>query len=268
MSAAPSLPSYAPASIHQFLRAHARGPGVYGVIVGLSGGVDSALAARLARDSLGAERVMGLLLPDRRYPKALEEETCEYARSLGIRSRTVRLERIEEAFQATLPEVTDRLAQGNIVARIRMTILYAVAREEHLRVMGTGNKSEILLGYFTKFGDGGADLLPLGDLYKSQVYELARGLGLPASVLDRAPSAGLWEGQTDEAELGLPYRDLDRILRGIEELRSESEIAERTGVPVDRVKDVIRRVAANRHKRVATPIPKLGLRTIGIDWKD
>jgi NAD+ synthase len=135
-------------------------------------------------------------------------------------------------------------------------------------VLGTGNKSEILLGYFTKYGDGGVDLLPLGDLYKTQVWALAEQLGLPEPIRSRPPTAGLYEGQTDEAELGLPYRDLDRILHGLEGLRSVEEIADATGLPLAAVRAIELRVAANRHKRRSAPIPKIGLRTVGIDWRD
>ncbi len=268
MKLAPTLPAHAAATIHQFLRAHVAESGATGVFLGLSGGVDSALAARLAVDALESTRVRAAILPDAPYPSALLEETRSYGRSLGIEPVVISIDPIESAFARHLPQVTDRMNSGNTKARIRMIVLYALAREAGCLVLGTGNKSELLLGYFTKHGDGGVDLLPLGDLYKSQVWALAEELHLPEAVRSRAPTAGLYEGQTDEAELGMPYRDLDQILHGMEGLRTVEEIAAVTGLPLDAVRSVEARVATNRHKRRPAPIPKIGLRTIGIDWRD
>ncbi len=264
----PRLPRHAVETIATFLRAHALGPERTGVVVGLSGGIDSALTARLARDALGADHVIGVQLPDARFPPELREETEAYARLLGIAHRRVEIEPIEARYREALSELADPVALGNVKARIRMAVLYAIARGASKLVAGTGNKSEILLGYFTKYGDGGVDLLPIGDLYKTEVRELAAELSLPDQIRSRAPSAGLWEGQTDEAELGFPYEVIDRILFGLEGLRTDAEIARRTGVPIDRVREVIERVERNRHKRRLPPIPKVGLRTIGIDWRD
>jgi len=264
----PRLPAHAVETISQFLRAHALRDGAEGVVVGLSGGIDSALVARLARDALGAEHVLGILLPDASFPGPLLEETKSYARELGIESRTVPIEPVEKAFRELLPELGDRVSLGNVKARIRMTVDYAIARERRRLVAGTGNKSEILLGYFTKYGDGGVDLLPVGDLYKTDLRSMAAELGLPKAILDRPPTAGLWEGQTDEEELGISYADVDQILYGLEQLRTEEEIAGVTGFPLARVREVSDRVARFRHKRRPPPIPKLRLRTIGIDWRE
>ncbi len=263
----PPPPAAAVPTIHQFLRAHA-GPPAGGVVVGLSGGIDSALTARLARDALGADRVLGVLLPDAAYPPALLAETQHYAAELGIAHRVVPIDPAVAAVEGLLPELVDPVDRGNLMARLRMVVLYALGRPAGRRVVGTGNKSELLLGYFTKHGDGGVDLLPLGDLYKTQVRRLAAELDLPRAVRERPPSAGLWKDQTDEGELGLPYDDLDRILYGLEQLRSPAEIAERTGLPPAEIDRVIDRVRQNRHKRRPAPIPKLGLRTIGLDWRD
>jgi NAD+ synthase len=264
----PKLPSHARSTIEQFLRAHALGEGKDGVVVGLSGGIDSALTARLAVDALGAAQVLGVLLPDAAFPPALIPETVEYARSLGIESRTIPIDPIERAFADALPGPNDLVTIGNTKARIRMVLLYAIARGRRRLVAGTGNKSELLLGYFTKYGDGGVDLLPIGDLYKTEVRALASELALPEAIRARPPTAGLWDGQTDEEELGAPYEVVDRILRGLEELRSEAEIASATGLPPARVRDIARRVHESRHKRRPAPVAKVGLRTVGIDWRE
>jgi NAD+ synthase len=264
----PRPPAHAEATIQQFLRGTLAESGAAGFVVGLSGGVDSALTLRLARDAVGPDRVVGLLLPDEQHPTELRAETEAYASALGVTTRSVPIAGPEAALRALFPGPHDATTWGNMKARLRMTVLYAVAREERRLVLGTGNKSELLLGYFTKYGDGGVDLLPIGDLYKTEVWELARQLGLPAAIVERPPTAGLWEGQTDEAELGLPYRHIDRILRGIEELLEPAEIAERTGLALAAVVAIEQRVRLNRHKRRSPPIPKLSLRTIGLDWKD
>ncbi|MGI0071032.1 MAG: NAD+ synthase [Thermoplasmata archaeon] len=268
MNRTPRLPKHAIPSIHQFLRAHALGDGARGVVVGLSGGVDSALTVRLARDALGAEHVLGALLPDARFPAELRAETEEFARSLGIESVTVPIDDVERAFRTLFPEVRDRVTLGNVAARVRMTVLHTLARERGRFVAGTGNKSELLLGYFTKYGDGGVDLLPIGDLYKTEVWEAAAELELPRAIRERAPTAGLWEGQTDEGELGLPYAEIDQILFGLEHLETEEEIAEGTGLPIARVREVSERVRRGRHKRRPPPVAKVGFRTVGIDWRE
>jgi NAD+ synthase len=264
----PRLPAYAGEAIARFLRSHLNGPPERRAAVGLSGGIDSALVARLATIAVGPERVVAVLLPDERYPPELAAETQGYAESLGIEVRTVALGPIVAAARAALPEASDRTSLGNLTARLRMAALYAVARAHDALVVGTGNKSELLLGYFTKYGDGGTDLLPIGDLYKTEVRALAEELGLPEAIRTRVPTAGLWEGQTDEGELGLPYEQIDRVLRGIEELRRPEEIAERTGLSRAAVDGLVDRVAQNRHKRRPVPVPKLSLRTVGLDWND
>jgi NAD+ synthase len=268
VSLIPRLAPHAEATIQQFLRAHVEEAGAAGVMIGLSGGIDSALCARLSRDALGPERTHALLLPDVLFPAALRQEVTDYARQLGVSCRVVEIDGPEARFRSLFPEVTDRVTWGNVKARVRMIALYLVAREQHLLVVGTGNKSELLMGYFTKWGDGGVDLLPIGDLYKTQLRELAARLDLPKAIQERPPTAGLWEGQTDEEELGLPYSELDQILFGLEQLRTAEEIAQATRLPLERVRSVEATVARTRHKRLPPPIPKLGLRTVGLDWRE
>ncbi len=268
MKLVPQLPTIASSTIEQFIRAHVEQAQALGALVAMSGGVDSSVVVALGRRALGADRVAGLLLPDGIQSRELTEETLAFAAQLGVSTRTIAIDGVEKAVRTAMPELQDRVAIGNVKARIRMLLLYAQAWGERRIVLGTGNKSELLLGYFTKYGDGAADLLPLGDLYKTEVWELAEVLDIPPAIRKRPPTAGFWEGQTDEAELGLPYRDLDRILFGYEQLRSEEEIAQQTGMPLATVQQVLHRVTANRHKRRLPPIPKIGLRTIGVDWRD
>jgi NAD+ synthase len=149
-----------------------------------------------------------------------------------------------------------------------MIVLYFVANTEDRLVIGTGNKSELLTGYYTLFGDGGCDFLPLGDLYKTQVRAMARHLGVPEVIVSKTPTAGLWKGQTDEGELGLPYEELDRVLLGMELQLDPATIAEKAGVPLDRVRRVEALVSGSVHKRKTPLIPKLGIRTVGLDWRE
>jgi NAD+ synthase len=262
------LPDHALETLTSFLRSHRRESGARGFVVALSGGVDSALVGRLAVESVGASRVRGFLLPDREYPEAWRRDVQSFARDLGIELREVSLEPALEGLRPILPAAQDRVQLGNAKARLRMLLLYAFAREGRELVLGTGNKSEILLGYFTKYGDGGCDLLPLGDLYKVQVWKLAELLGIPREIRERPPTAGLWEGQTDEGELGMSYRLLDPILDGLERLEEPEAIARRLGISRASVDAIVERVRLHRHKRNLPPIPKLGWRTVGLDWRD
>jgi NAD+ synthase len=149
-----------------------------------------------------------------------------------------------------------------------MAVLYYFARKLGYLVCGTSNKSELMAGYFTKFGDGGADFCPLGDLYKTEVRELARRLEVPTSIMEKAPTAGLWEGQTDEGEIGITYEELDQILVGIELNLSNEDIASRTKVDLEKVERVWAMHRGSVHKRKTPLIPKMGLRTIGLDWRE
>jgi len=239
-----------------------------GVVLGLSGGLDSALVAKLCADAIGPKRVLGMALPE--GPGGQDRKDAEaWAKELGIGFRVLDIKRIVGTFERSLvASRAPRIARGNIRARARMIVLYYVANTEGRLVIGTGNKSEILTGYFTVAGDGACDFLPIGDLYKTQVREMARHLGLPPRIVDQTPTAGLWKGQTDEGELGITYDELDRILLGIELQLEPEAIAEKASVPIDRVRHVEDLVASGVHKRKMPLIPKLGIRTIGLDWRE
>lgn len=235
-----------------------------GVVVGISGGIDSAVVAALCVRALGKGKVLGLLMPDDRP----EPEALEVVKWLGIRSRTVRIGPLAKAIAGKGPKGGGRAVLGNVKARLRMVLLYLEANTNGRLVVGTGNKSELLVGYFTKYGDGGSDLAPLGDLYKTQVRALAEDLGVPQSVRSLVPTAGLYPGQTDEGELGISYPALDAILMGMELRLEPGQIAKRAGVPVSEVERMAARVRSAVHKRHMPPIPKLGIRTVGLDWRE
>lgn len=254
--------------IESFIAHQVEVSGRAGVVLGMSGGVDSALVARLCADALGPKRVLALSLPEGTGGKD-EADARAYAKELGIGFRAIDIAPFVERFESVLkPKRSDRVARGNLRARTRMVVGYFVANSEGRLVVGTGNKSEILTGYFTKFGDGGADFLPIGDLYKTQVRAMARHLGVPKKIVDKVPTAGLWPGQTDERELGLSYDELDRILLGLELQMEPEAIAEKADLPLERVRHVEDLIAASVHKRKPPLIPKVGIRTVGLDWRE
>jgi NAD+ synthase len=196
-----------------WLRDYAAGAGAHGYVVGLSGGIDSACTAVLCQRAVGSN-VLGVLLPCHSAPDDTELAQM-LANSFGIETVTTELGSTYDALLEALPG-TSKLAQANIKPRLRMTTLYALAQTHGYLVAGTGNNSEIAVGYFTKYGDGGVDVEPLGELYKTQVRLLAAELDIPQAIIDRPPTAGLWEGQTDEGEMGMNYEALDTALAAIE----------------------------------------------------
>jgi len=254
--------------LQAFIVHSVRESGRKGVVVGLSGGVDSALVAKLCADAIGPGRVLAVAMPDGKGGKDLRDAR-KWAKALGIEFRVVGIGPVVTALEKRLNAyAADSIARGNLRARARMAVLYYIANTENRIVMGTGNKSESLCGYFTKFGDGGADFLPIGDLYKTQVTEMARYVGVPPEIVEKVPTAGLWPGQTDEGELGISYAELDRILLGIELQLEPEAISEKAAVPLDHVKYVLGLVAKSVHKRKMPLIPKVGIRTIGLDWRE
>ena len=256
------------ALVESFIAHQVAASGRKGIVLGLSGGVDSALVAKLCAEALGANKVLTLALAEGDGGQDLEDGRS-WASDLGVSFRVVDIAPLVRAFEAQLKAGrADRISRGNLRPRVRMTILYYVANREARVVMGTGNKSEILLGYFTKMGDGGVDFQPIGDLYKTQVRGMAQHLKLPSRIVDKVPAAGLWAGQTDEGELGLPYEVLDRVLLGIELQFDPDTIAEKARVPRSVVDRVERLVAASIHKRKMPLIPKVGIRTVGLDWRE
>jgi len=190
-----------------------------GVVIGLSGGIDSSVVACLAKKALG-EKVLGVIMPC--YSSVIDEDYARLiAKMLKIKIERVSLNSIYDSILGVLPG-GKKMALANLKPRLRMLILYYFANNLNYLVVGTGNKSEFLIGYFTKYGDGGCDILPLGDLLKTEVRELAKELKIPNEIIERTPSAGLWENQTDEGEIGITYEELDGVITAIESNQKNS----------------------------------------------
>jgi len=232
--------------IAAWLREQLAAAGAQGFIFGLSGGVDSATAAALAVRAVGPRRVLAALMPSHSQPEdaALGQLVAD---TFSIPTVTVDLNEVYDVLAAALPPSGHPLAAANVKPRLRMVVLYYLAQSHDYLVLGSGNRTEIAVGYFTKYGDGGVDLLPLGGLYKTQVWELARELRVPQEVIERPPTAGLWPGQTDEGEMGITYRGLDRVLVAIE-AGDTSAIESAT---LEKVQGMIARSA---HKRAMPPV--------------
>lgn len=232
--------------ITTWLRNYLASAGADGYALGLSGGVDSAVTAGLAARAVGPARVLAALLPCHSQPKDARLGQL-VADTFGIPTMTVDLSETFDALAEALPPVEHLLAGANIKPRLRMTALYFLAQSHNYLVLGGGNKTELEVGYFTKHGDSGVDLMPLGDVYKTEVWELARALGVPQEVIERPPTAGLWPGQTDEIEMGITYDALDRTLKAI----ATGETSEIEPETLEKVRGMMRRSA---HKRAMPPI--------------
>lgn len=262
---------YAVKRITQFIKEEVEKTGVKGVVIGLSGGVDSSVTAFLAVMALGSDRVVGLIMPDERTtPKEDIDDALRVAKILNIEYYFIPITEIYDAFARRLPIYDDssKVANGNMRARIRMVCLYYFANKLNLLVCGTSDKSEIFLGYYTKYGDGGVDILPIGDLYKTQVRKLGKYIGIPERIVTKPSSPRLWPGQLAESELGITYEEVDVILYHYVDLgMPPEEIVQKIGIDMDKIKMVIRRVHRSEHKRMLPPIPKITSVTIGLDWK-
>ena len=233
-------------AISKWIKDQVEQAGTEGVVVGLSGGIDSAVVTALAKKSL-ADKVLGLILPCHSQKEDGEDANI-VASHLQLETCTIDLTSAYDSLIAILPSA-DKTITSNIKPRLRMICLYHFASLKNYLVAGTGNKSEISVGYFTKYGDGGTDILPLGDLFKSQVIEIAKKLSLPEAIINKPPSAGLWPGQTDEGELKITYEQLDQAILDI-----TSNHAKATPPDIrSRVEELIK---SSEHKRAPIPIFK------------
>jgi len=234
-------------------------------ILGLSGGLDSTVCAFLAAKALKPKNVTALILP---YGKTFNEDTSDakdVVKRLRIHSRTIDISPMVDAYYTKHP-TDNRVLIGNKMARERMSILYDYSAREKALILGTSNKTELLLGYGTIHGDMACAVNPLGDLYKTQIRKLADHLNVPKKIREKAPTAGLWAGQTDESELGMTYDDIDRLLFQLVDSRKTKEDVLAMGFPREIVEKVLKLIKESEFKRKLPPIAKLSHRTVGIDF--
>jgi NAD+ synthase len=249
-----------------FLRKEVRRVGYEKVVVGLSGGVDSSLVAGLAAEALGPENVLAVSMPYRlSSPQSLADAQA-VAEAFEVRLRVIEITPQVDAYFERFLDAGDA-RRGNKMARERMTILYDISFAEGALVLGTSNKTEILLGYSTIFGDQASALNPIGDLYKSQVWQLAGFVGVPAQVVNKPPTADLWEGQSDEQELGFTYAAVDQLLFNLVDRRYKAEDLVEMGYDLAFVDAVTRRVRLNQYKRRPPIIAKLSARTVDREFR-
>ncbi len=250
----------------QFLREEVTHVGFGKVVLGVSGGIDSAVVASLAARALGPANVIGVLLPYRESNPQSEAHGKLLCESIGVPHARVDISEMADAYISREPTM-DRTRRGNVLARCRMIVLYDRAAAERALVLGTSNKTELLLGYTTQFGDSASALNPIGDLYKNQLYQLARHLKIPEALVTKAPSADLFEGQTDEADLGFTYEAVDRLLfLLVDERYSEDDLAA-AGFEREFVRKIVARISATQFKRVPPIIAKLSQRTVNQDFR-
>jgi len=257
--------------IVRFLRTHSERIGARHLVLGMSGGLDSSVTAALCSKAMGGQRTLGLCLPEAetRSPQSVQDAQ-EVARKFGIRFKTLDITSLVQAAVTLLHPTKMKLkvvAHGNVKSRLRAMILYYYANTSNGLVVGTGDKSEIMLGYFTKYGDGACDIQPIADLYKSAVRDIARHLGLPRRIFSKPSSPELWPGQIAEDELGLEYSKLDSILWRLERWMPPKEISEELGIPLRMVERVRGRWLQSEHKRRPPLAIKLGYRTAGQDLR-
>ena len=254
--------------IVRFIRAQLEQTGFERLVLGLSGGVDSATVAFLCARAVAPDRLLAVRMPYRTSSDASETDALRVVEALGCRTERVDITPMVEPMLELIGPADDaslNVRRGNVMARQRMIVLYDRSAAFDALVVGTSNKTEALLGYGTLWGDMAAAFGPIGDLYKSQLREVATALGVPAEIIAKPPSADLWPGQTDEGELGRSYEELDRALFALVDRRWSVERCVAAGLPLDLVEWVTRRVAAMEYKRQVPPVAKVSLRTPGID---
>lgn len=251
--------------IGEFIRGQLRQAGFGKLVLGLSGGIDSALVAYLSAEAIGPENLLCVLMPYRTSSDASRADAEDVVRRLGCASELVDISPMVDGYFAADPDASP-LRRGNFMARQRMAVLYDRSVTWGGLVVGTGNKTESLIGYTTLFGDSACAFNPIGDLYKSQVRQVAADIGVPEAIIRKAPSADLWPGQTDETEADFSYPVLDRLLFWRIDKRRSIEELEALGFDRPIVERVDRMIAGSEFKRQVPPIAKLGPRTSGIDY--
>lgn len=252
-----------------FIKKETQRFGIKNCVIGLSGGVDSSVAACLAQKALGSKNLTGLILPYKTSSKESIKDALIISRRLKIKTIIIDITPAVDALINVLDKKIekDKIRKGNIIARMRMICLYDYSSKVKGIVIGTGNKTEILLGYTTLYGDSAYAINPIGDLYKTQVWQLAETLGIPKNIIKKKPTADLWIGQSDESELGFTYKDVDELLYYLIDCRHSNEELVESGFKsgfISRVKSIIRK---NQFKRLPPIIAKVSNRTVNIDFR-
>jgi len=249
----------------RFVKTEITRAGFSRAVVNLSGGLDSAVSIIMAAEALGPQNVLAMRLP---Y-KTSAPDSLEHAQmlidQLGTPSVTIPITEMVDPLIAHEPEMS-QIRKGNIMARARMIVAYDQSEAFKGLVVGTGNKTEILLGYTTLFGDSACAINPIGDLYKTQVRQLARALDIPAVIIEKAPTADLWQGQTDEGELGFTYEEVDKLLYLLVDQRYSPQECVEAGFDEKFVRSVVERIRRNQYKRILPPVAKISSRTVGYDF--
>lgn len=235
-------------------------------ILGVSGGIDSAVILALTQRALGSEHTFGLLMPYKLSSGESLKDGKAICDQLNVKYEIVEISPSVDAYFDRFP-AEDKMQIGNKCARERMSVLYDFSARKKALVVGTSNKSEMLIGYSTLFGDSAAAFLPIGDLYKTQVFALARHLDIPKEIIDKKPSADLWKDQTDEGEIGITYKELDEILFQLVDCRKKPGEIEKAGYSRANIDRVTRMIVNSQYKRTMPPVAKLQARTVGIDFR-
>jgi NAD+ synthase len=256
--------------ICRFIKEYVENTGAKGIVLGLSGGIDSATIAALSSRAIGGENVLGLMLPEKEnFNQKDIDDARVVAEQFHLQTQVCDLSDVLGCFYGAIPvfDQADRLCKGNVKARTRMVFLYYYANKQNRIVCGSSDKSETMMGYFTKWGDAAADIAPILDLYKTQVRMLAMHLGIPRELALKPSTPALWPNQLAESELGIKYETLDLILYGLERFMESKEIAELLNLEQAIVEKVKSRWLANEHKRKMPIAPKIGYRTVGNDFR-
>lgn len=256
--------------ICRFIKEYVKNAGAEGIVLGLSGGVDSGTVAALSSKAIGGEKVLALMLPEEETVNQKDIKDAQaVAEQFNLQTQTCDMTKVLKGFYESIIifDQTDRLCKGNIKARTRMIFLYYYANKQKRIVCGTSDKSETMMGYFTKWGDVASDISPISDLYKTQVRNLAIHLGIPEELALKPSTPALWPNQLAESELEIKYATLDLILFGLERFMKPKEIADQLGLDSLIIERVRRRWLSNEHKRRMPLSPKLGFRTVGNDFR-
>jgi len=256
--------------IKRFIKDYIEKCGATGVVLGVSGGIDSCTTAALAALSLGGRNVLGITLPEEETYNATDVQHAKLvAEKFGFKLEVIDISLTLEACFQSLPiyDPSDKLSKGNIKARTRMVYLYYYANKLKKIVCGSSDKSETMMGYFTKWGDAAADISPLMDIYKTQVRQLALHIGVPTEIVTKPSTPGLWPRQLAEEELGVKYETLDLILFGLERFMTTKEIAKQLNLSIKLVDGIKKRWLATEHKRRTPLTTKIGYRTVGADFR-